>query len=341
MQFFGARCNLAKLLLYSLNQGKDEISGTQVGPRFRPLGPGPLKVEEVLERFQEAMEWLAGLYAKTMNVIHFMHDKYCYGIVPSCICFQLTIAEALEMAFHDTLLNERFMAFGVSGLSVCADSLSAIKYAQVTPVYNEAGLITDFRVDGTFPKYGNDDERSDQLATWLVTSFFSALKKHACYRGATHTLSVLTITSNVVYGNMTGATPDGRKCGEPFAPGANPMHGRDRSGALASLNSVAKLPYADALDGISNTFSLVPQSLGKTMNAKVDNLVGLLTGYFQQGGHHINVNILEKEMLLDAMKHPEKYPQLTIRVSGYAVRFIKLTPEQQLEVISRTFHDQM
>lgn len=326
MQFFGARCNMPKLLLYLLNQGRDEISGEQVGPVFEKLPDGPLKYEDVLPRYEKAMEWLAGLYVNTMNVIHYMHDKYNY--------------ERLEMALHDTKV-QRLLAFGISGLSVVADSLSAIKYARVTPVRGDDGIARDFVVEGEFPKYGNDDDRVDSIARWVVSTFIEKLRQHKSYRDSQHTLSVLTITSNVVYGKQTGATPDGRKAGQPFAPGANPMHGRDLSGAIASLNSVAKLPYEDCRDGISNTFTIVPDTLGKTAQSRVENLVTLLDGYFSKQAHHLNVNVLNRETLLDAMEHPEKYPQLTIRVSGYAVNFTRLNRAQQLEVIARTFHESM
>ncbi|GIL85212.1 hypothetical protein Vretifemale_13792 [Volvox reticuliferus] len=329
MQYFGARANLPKLLLYTLNQGRDEVSGSQVGPKFAPVRnkDAPLDFEEVRAKLEDGMEWLASLYANTMNVIHYMHDKYDY--------------ERLQMALHDTFVR-RLLAFGISGLSVVTDSLSAIKYAKVTPVYDERGLMVDFIVDGTFPKYGNDDDRVDGIAEWLVAFFSQKLMQQHTYRNSIPTLSVLTITSNVVYGKTTGNTPDGRKKGEPFAPGANPMHGRDAHGALASLNSVAKLPYTSCLDGISNTFSLVPQVLGKGGEAeRAANLSSILDGYFVNGGHHINVNVLNRAMLMDAVEHPDKYPNLTIRVSGYAVHFARLTREQQLEVIARTFHETM
>eukprot|EP00741_Cyanophora_paradoxa_P007407 tig00001128_g7166.t1 len=326
MQFFGARCNLAKLLLYSINQGADEMSGHQVGPKFTPLKDGPLDFEAVMKNFDEAMEWLAGLYVRTMNTIHFSHDKYCY--------------ESLEMALHETNVG-RNMAFGIAGLSVVADSLSAIKHAKVTPVRNDKGIATAFTVEGDFPKYGNDDDRVDSIAKQITNSFITKLRKHPTYRNATHTLSVLTITSNVVYGKNTGSTPDGRKAGEAFAPGASPMHGRDQCGALASLNSVAKLRFSDCQDGISNTFSVVKSALGKGDEDRVNNLVGLLSGYFGQQAHHLNVNVLNRETLLDAVEHPEKYPSLTIRVSGYAVNFVRLTKAQQMEVIARTFHEKL
>ncbi|KAG2493050.1 hypothetical protein HYH03_008713 [Edaphochlamys debaryana] len=329
MQYFGARANLPKLLLYTLNQGRDEVTGDQVGPKFAPVrtGDGPLDYEEVKAKLEQGMEWLATMYANTMNVIHYMHDKYDY--------------ERLQMALHDTHVR-RLLAFGISGLSVVADSLSAIKYAKVTPVFDAKGIMVDFHVDGAYPKYGNDDDRADDMAEWVASTFSQKLSKQHTYRNSVPTLSVLTITSNVVYGKKTGSTPDGRKKGEPFAPGANPLHGRDAHGALASLNSVAKLPYTYCLDGISNTFSLIPQVLGKGgERERATNLSSILDGYFQNGGHHINVNVLNRAMLMDAVEHPEKYPSLTIRVSGYAVHFARLTREQQLEVIARTFHDTM
>ncbi|KXZ55137.1 hypothetical protein GPECTOR_3g288 [Gonium pectorale] len=329
MQYFGARANLPKLLLYVLNQGRDEVTGDQVGPKFAPVRnkDAPLDYEEVEAKLEDGMEWLASLYTNTMNIIHYMHDKYNY--------------ERIEMALHDTHVR-RLLAFGISGLSVVADSLSAIKHAKVTPVYDERGIMTNFVIDGSFPKYGNDDDRVDSIAEWVASTFSQKLSKQHTYRNSIPTLSVLTITSNVVYGKKTGSTPDGRKKGEPFAPGANPMHGRDTHGALASLNSVAKLPYTSCLDGISNTFTLVPEVLGKGGEAeRASNLSNILDGYFANGGHHINVNVLRRDMLMDAVEHPEKYPGLTIRVSGYAVHFARLTREQQLEVIARTFHDTM
>ncbi len=324
MQFFGARVNLAKCLLYAINGGKDEKSGEQIGPAYAPITSEYLDHDEVMQKFTNMMAWLAKAYINTLNVIHYMHDKYCY--------------ERLEMALHDRDVF-RTMACGIAGLSVVADSLSAIKYAKVKAIRNLAGLVVDYQIEGDFPKYGNNDDRVDQIAVDLVKQFMNQLKQHKTYRDAVPTQSVLTITSNVVYGKKTGNTPDGRKAGEPFAPGANPMHGRDSKGAIASLASVAKLPYAYAQDGISNTFSIVPGALGKTEEDQFTNLVGMLDGYFHDGGHHINVNVLNREMLLDAIDHPELYPQLTIRVSGYAVNFIKLTREQQLDVIKRTFHD--
>lgn len=323
MQFFGARVNLAKTLLYALNGGIDEKSGTQVGPKKEVIKDEYLDYDIVRERFEEYSEWLAGLYVNTLNIIHYMHDKYSY--------------ESLEMALHDMDII-RTMACGIAGLSVCADSLSAIKYARVRPIRNEDGIITDFETEGDFPMYGNNDDRVDSIAVELVKGFMDKIRKHPTYRGAIHTQSVLTITSNVVYGKKTGNTPDGRKAGEPFAPGANPMHGRDFNGALASLSSVAKLPYEHSQDGISNTFSIIPAALGKNEDERVNNLSSMMDGYFMQKAQHLNVNVLDRDTLLDAMKRPEEYPQLTIRVSGYAVNFIKLTREQQMDVISRTFH---
>jgi formate C-acetyltransferase len=324
MQFFGARVNLAKCLLYAINGGKDEKTGDQIAPAYAPIVSEILDYDEVMSRFDRMMDWLAKAYINTLNVIHYMHDKYCY--------------ERIEMALHDRDVF-RTMACGIAGLSVVADSLSAIKYAQVKVIRNADGLAVDYQTEGDFPKYGNNDDRVDQIAADLVKRFMNKLKQHKTYRNAVPTQSVLTITSNVVYGKKTGNTPDGRKAGEPFAPGANPMHGRDSKGAIASLASVAKLPYAYAQDGISNTFSIVPGALGKTEEARFTNLTGMLDGYFHDGGHHININVLNRDTLLDAMDHPEQYPQLTIRVSGYAVNFIKLTREQQLDVIKRTFHD--
>lgn len=324
MQFFGARVNLAKCLLYAINGGKDEKSGEQVGLAYAPVTSEYLDYNEVMGKCDRMMDWLAKAYINTLNVIHSMHDKYCY--------------ERLEMALHDRDVF-RTIACGIAGLSVVADSLSAIKYAKVKAIRNEAGLAVDYQIEGDFPKYGNNDDRVDQIAVDLVKGFMNKLRKHKTYRNAVPTQSVLTITSNVVYGKKTGNTPDGRKAGEPFAPGANPMHGRDTKGAIASLASVAKLPYQYAQDGISNTFSIVPGALGKSEEDRLTNLVGMLDGYFHDGGHHINVNVLNRDTLLDAIDHPELYPQLTIRVSGYAVNFIKLTREQQLDVIKRTFHD--
>ncbi len=324
MQFFGARCNLPKLLLLALNGGREEKYDLRIGPSMEAFGEGVLNYDEVRRRLDYYISWLAGEYVDTMNVIHFMHDKYAY--------------EKVQLALHDTDV-ERLMAFGVAGLSVIADSLSAIKYAKVTPVFGENGLIEDFKTEGDFPKFGNDDDRVDSIAKELLTLFITELRKNPTYRGAKHTLSVLTITSNVVYGKKTGATPDGRRAGEPFAPGANPMHNRETHGALASLNSVAKLSYEDCRDGISNTFSIVPAALGKDLGERVDNLVSILGGYFAQNAHHINVNVLDRQKLIDAMENPALYPNLTIRVSGYAVNFHKLSPAQQKEVISRTFHE--
>ena len=326
MQFFGARVNLAKTLLYAINGGVDEKKFKQVGPRFEPITSEYLEYDEVMQKFDMFTDWLANLYVNTLNVIHFMHDKYSY--------------EALEMALHDRDVF-RTMACGIAGLSVCADSLSAIKYAKVKTIRNEEGIVVDFEVEGDFPKYGNNDDRVDDIAVELVESFMNKIRKNKTYRNSYHTQSILTITSNVVYGKKTGNTPDGRRAGEPFAPGANPMHGRDNSGALASLSSVAKLPYEHAQDGISNTFSIVPGALGKDMDERVNNLSSMMDGYFAQNAHHLNVNVFDRSTLEDAMEHPEKYPQLTIRVSGYAVNFIKLTREQQLDVINRTFHGKM
>ena len=324
MQFFGARTNLAKALLYTINGGIDEKSGKVVIKGLKPITDEVLDYKSLKENYYKVLEYVANLYVDTMNVIHFMHDKYSY--------------EAGQMALHDTKVG-RLMAFGIAGLSVVADSLSAVKYAKVKPIRNENGIAVDFEIEGDFPKYGNDDDRVDDIAVDVVKKFSSELKKHPLYRNAKHTLSVLTITSNVVYGKKTGSTPDGRKAGEAFAPGANPMHGRDNSGALASLNSVAKIPYCEVCeDGVSNTFSIVPDALGKSEEERVNNLSALLDGYFKQGAHHLNVNVFNRETLIDAMENPEKYPTLTIRVSGYAVNFTRLTRNQQLEVISRTFH---
>ncbi|MEG1508891.1 MAG: formate C-acetyltransferase [Clostridia bacterium] len=325
MQFFGARCNLAKLLLLSLNGGKDENTGEQIAPAKPPIY-GVLNFDKVYKQFQFYMQWMCSLYVNTLNIIHYMHDKYAY--------------EKTQMALHDTSV-ERLMAFGVAGMSIVADSLSAIKYSNVETVQDENGIIIDFNRSGDFPKFGNDDDRADTLAVQVVKDFYNELCKNKTYRNAKHTLSILTITSNVVYGKKTGATPDGRKKGEPFAPGANPMHGRDCSGALASLNSVAKIPYASCRDGISNTFSIVPDTLGENETDKINNLVDILDGYFAQNAHHINVNVLNKEKLIEAMENPNAYPNLTIRVSGYAVNFNKLTKEQQREVIARTYHERM
>ena len=326
MQFFGARVNLAKTLLYAINGGVDEKSGAQVGPRFEPIMDEYLDYDKVMERLEPFTDWLANLYVNTLNVIHYMHDKYSY--------------EALEMALHDRDVF-RTMACGIAGLSVAADSLSAIKYAKVKTIRNEAGIAVDFEIEGDYPKYGNNDDRVDDIAVYLVESMMNKIRKNKTYRNSVHTQSVLTITSNVVYGKKTGNTPCGRRAGAPFAPGANPMHGRDNSGALASLASVAKLPYEHSQDGISNTFSIVPGALGKDMDERVTNLSAMMDGYFGDGAHHLNVNVFDRATLEDAMEHPEKYPQLTIRVSGYAVNFIKLTKEQQLDVINRTFHGKM
>ncbi len=324
MQFFGARVNMAKCLLYAINGGVDEHSGVQVAPTYAPITTDVLNYDQVWPRMQQMMAWLAKTYANTMNVIHYMHDKYCY--------------ERLEMALHDRDVV-RTMAYGMAGLSVVADSLAAIKYASVRVVRDERGLAVDYIVEGDFPKYGNNDDRADDLAVQVLQTFMAELRKHKTYRDAIPTQSILTITSNVVYGKKTGNTPDGRRDGESFAPGANPMHGRDTNGAVASLASVAKLPYADAQDGISNTFSIVPGALGRTESDRMSNLVALLDGYGRDGGFHLNVNVFNRETLVDAMDHPEQYPQLTIRVSGYAVNFIKLTREQQLDVVNRTFHE--
>ncbi|MEJ4068547.1 formate C-acetyltransferase [Clostridioides difficile] len=326
MQFFGARVNLAKTLLYAINGGVDEKSGVQVGPRFEPITSEYLDYDEVMSKFEPFTDWLATLYVNTLNVIHYMHDKYSY--------------EALEMALHDRDIF-RTMACGMAGLSVCADSLSAIKHAKVKTIRNEQGIAVDFEIEGDYPKYGNNDDRVDSIAVELVESFMNKIRKNKTYRNSYPTQSILTITSNVVYGKKTGNTPDGRRAGAPFAPGANPMHGRDTNGALASLSSVAKLPYEHAQDGISNTFSIVPGALGKDMTERINNLSAMMDGYFAQNAHHLNVNVFDRATLEDAMEHPEEYPQLTIRVSGYAVNFIKLTKEQQLDVINRTFHGKM
>lgn len=323
MQYFGARANLAKALLYAINGGIDEMLGLQVAPEFKPISGDILDYDELWDRYDKVLEWLAKTYVNTMNIIHYMHDKYAY--------------ERLEFALHDLNIF-RTMAFGMAGLSVVADSLSAVKHARVKIIRNSQGLATDFEVCGEYPSFGNNDPRVDEIAILVQKTFMEKLAKHPTYRDSKHTLSILTITSNVVYGKKTGSTPDGRKAGEPFAPGANPMHGRDQRGALASMNSVAKLPYRYALDGISYTFSIIPKALGREIKERPRNLRSLLDGYFASGGHHINVNVLEREILEDAIEHPEKYPQLTIRVSGYAVNFIKLTREQQLDVINRTFH---
>ena len=324
MQFFGARCNLAKLLLIAINGGYDTSSGIHIGPKMPVLDSAKLDFDEVMERFEIYISWLSHLYVNTMNVIHYMHDKYAY--------------EKIQMALHDTDVG-RFMAFGIAGLSVVADSLSAIKHASVSPIRNDDGYITDFNTVGDFPKYGNDDDRVDLIAKELAHKVITELRKTPTYRGAEHTLSVLTITSNVAYGKHTGATPDGRSNGAPFAPGANPMHNREENGALASLNSVAKLSYDDCRDGISNTFSITPDALGRDVDERIDNLTAILDGYFAKRAHHINVNVMNRETLMAAYENPEAYPNLTIRVSGYAVNFSKLSREQQREVISRTFHE--
>ncbi|MFT4415899.1 formate C-acetyltransferase [Fredinandcohnia humi] len=326
MQFFGARANLAKALLYAINGGIDETLKIQVAPAYAAITSEYLDYEEVIQKYDVMLEWLAGLYVNTLNIIHYMHDKYSY--------------ERIEMALHDREIL-RTMACGIAGLSVVADSLSAIKYAKVKTIRDENGIVVDYETEGEFPKYGNNDDRVDQIAVELVKRFMNKIKKHKTYRNSVHTQSILTITSNVVYGKKTGNTPDGRKAGEPFAPGANPLHGRDMNGTLASLSSVAKLPYEYALDGISNTFSIVPKALGREEETRISNLAGLLDGYTRKKGHHLNVNVFDRETLLDAMEHPELYPQLTIRVSGYAVNFIKLTREQQIDVINRTFHESM
>ena len=323
MQFFGARSNLAKCLLYAINGGRDEISGEQVGPKSDPVQGDYLEFDDVLQKFEHMMDWLAKTYVSAMNVIHYMHDKYAY--------------ERLEMALHD-YAPFRTMAFGIAGLSVIADSLSAIKYAKVNVVRDQTGLVVDYEIEGKFPQFGNNDNRVDHLATWLVSTFMKKLRKHPTYRNALHTQSILTITSNVVYGKATGHTPDGRRRGEPFAPGANPMHGRDSHGIQASAASVAKIPYRDAEDGISLTSTIVPTGLGHTPEERTTNLTAILDAFFGTSGYHMNVNVLNRETLIDAMDHPEKYPSLTIRVSGYAVNFVRLTRDQQMDVISRTFH---
>ena len=323
MQFFGARANLAKCLLYAINGGVDEMSGKQVGPKFQPITSEYLDYNEVMAKYKDMMKWLAGVYVNALNIIHYMHDKYSY--------------ERLQMALHDKEVR-RWFATGIAGFSVVADSLSAIKYAKVKVIRNEQGIATDFEIEGDFPKYGNDDDRVDDIAKEILKLFIGYLRQQHTYRGGIATTSILTITSNVTYGKNTGSTPDGRKCGEAFAPGANPMHGRDANGAVASLASVAKIPFMDSQDGISNTFTIVPAALGKNEEEREQNLVALLDGYAAKGGFHLNVNVFDRELLLDAQAHPEKYPQLTIRVSGYAVNFIKLTKAQQDEVISRTFH---
>ena len=326
MQFFGARANLAKTLLYAINGGRDEMSGKQVTPKFAPITSEYLDYDEVMEKFNQMMDYVAKIYIKALNAIHYMHDKYCY--------------EAIEMALHDKDII-RTMACGIAGLSVVADSLSAIKYAKVKVIRDETGLAVDYAIEGDFPKFGNDDERVDSIAVDIVKTFMNKLKRYPTYRNSKHTLSILTITSNVVYGKATGNTPDGRRMGAPFGPGANPLHGRDTNGALAVMNSIAKLPFDFAEDGISYTFSITPKTLGKDEDTRVTNLVNMLDGYFKQTGHHINVNVFDRSLLIDAMEHPENYPQLTIRVSGYAVNFTKLTREQQLDVINRTIHEKI
>ena len=326
MQFFGARANLAKTLLYAINGGKDEKTGKQVTPLFQPITSEYLNYDEVMQKFDQMMDYVAKIYIKALNAIHYMHDKYCY--------------EAIEMALHDKDIV-RTMACGIAGLSVVADSLSAIKYAKVKVIRDETGLAIDYEIEGDFPKFGNDDDKVDQIAVDVTKAFLNKLRKHQTYRNSKHTLSILTITSNVVYGKATGNTPDGRRAGAPFGPGANPLHGRDVNGAIAVMNSIAKLPFDSAEDGISFTFSITPNTLGKSDEEKIDNLVNMLDGYFTQTGHHINVNVFDRALLLDAMDHPEKYPQLTIRVSGYAVNFTKLTREQQLDVVNRTIHEKI
>lgn len=326
MQFFGARANLAKALLYAINGGKDEVLGMQIAPRFEPITSEYLNYEEVMEKYDQILDWLSKLYINTLNIIHYMHDKYAY--------------ERIQMALHDREIL-RTSACGIAGFSVVVDSLAAIKYAKVKVIRNEQGLAVDYQVEGEYPAFGNNDETVDKIGSELVKRFMNKLRKHRTYRDSIPTLSILTITSNVVYGKKTGSTPDGRKGGDPFAPGANPMHGRDKRGAIASMASVAQLPYEHAEDGISYTFSIIPKALGKERDDRVKNLYGIMDGYFHDGGHHINVNVFDRETLLDAMEHPEKYPQLTIRVSGYAVNFIKLTKEQQLDVINRTFHEKI
>lgn len=326
MQFFGARANLAKALLYAINGGKDEVLGMQIAPRFEPITTEYLNYEEVMEKYDQILDWLSKLYINTLNIIHYMHDKYAY--------------ERIQMALHDREIL-RTSACGIAGFSVVVDSLAAIKYAKVKVIRNEQGLAVDYQVEGEYPAFGNNDETVDKIGSELVKRFMNKLRKHRTYRDSIPTLSILTITSNVVYGKKTGSTPDGRKGGDPFAPGANPMHGRDKRGAIASMASVAQLPYEHAEDGISYTFSIIPKALGKEREDRVKNLYGIMDGYFHDGGHHINVNVFDRETLLDAMDHPEKYPQLTIRVSGYAVNFIKLTREQQLDVINRTFHEKI
>ena len=326
MQFFGARANLAKTLLYAINGGVDEKSKAQVGPKYQPITSEVLDYNEVMEKYDVMMDWITELYVNTLNIIHYMHDKYSY--------------ERIEMALQDTDIL-RTMATGIAGFSVAVDSLSAIKYATVRTVRDENGIVEDYEIEGDYPKYGNNDDRVDEIAIQLLKTFMTKVKRNKTYRDSTPTTSILTITSNVVYGKKTGNTPDGRRAGEPFAPGANPMHGRDTHGALASLSSVAKLPYEYSLDGISNTFSIVPKALGRDEETQEENLATMLDGYAKKMGHHLNINVFNRDTLLDAQEHPEKYPQLTIRVSGYAVNFIKLTREQQNDVIARTMHESM
>lgn len=326
MQFFGARANLAKTLLYAINGGVDEVTKKQVAPKFAPITSEYLDYNEVIEKYEQMMDYVAKIYIKALNAIHYMHDKYSY--------------EAIEMALHDKNVYQT-MACGVAGLSVAADSLSAIKYAKVKVIRDENGIAVDYEVEGDYPKFGNDDDRVDSIAVNLVKTFMKKLRKHPTYKNATHTLSILTITSNVVYGKATGNTPDGRRAGTPFGPGANPLHGRDTNGSLAVMNSIAKLPFDSAQDGISYTFAITPSTLGKSEDEKITNLVNMLDGYFEQSGHHINVNVFDRKLLIDAMEHPEKYPQLTIRVSGYAVKFTSLTKEQQLDVINRTIQERI
>ena len=326
MQFFGARANLAKTLTYAINGGRDEVSGKQITPKFAPVTSEYLDYDEVWEKFDQMMDYVAGIYMDALNIIHYMHDKYAY--------------ESLEMALHDKEIL-RTMACGIAGLSIVADSFSAMKYAKVKVIRDETGLAVDYQIEGDFPKYGNDDDRVDEIAVKIQKAFMDKLRKQKTYRNAKPTMSILTITSNVVYGKATGNTPDGRRAGTPFGPGANPLHGRDTNGAVAVLNSLAKLNYKHSEDGISYTFAIVPGALGKDEETRVKNLTALLDGYFCQLSHHVNVNVFDRALLLDAMDHPEKYPQLTIRVSGYAVNFIKLTREQQLDVINRTIHERM
>ena len=326
MQFFGARANLAKTLTYAINGGRDEVSGKQITPKFAPVTTEYLDFDDVWEKFENMIDYVAKTYIDALNIIHYMHDKYCY--------------EALEMALHDQKIL-RTMACGIAGLSIVADSFSAIKYAKVKTIRDESGLVVDYKIEGDFPKYGNDDDRVDEIAVKITKTFMDKLRQQKTYRNAKPTMSILTITSNVVYGKATGNTPDGRKAGTPFGPGANPLHGRDTNGAISVLNTIAKLPYKHAEDGISYTFSIIPSALGKTAKERINNLSSLLDGYFSQLSHHINVNVFDRKLLEDAMNHPEKYPQLTIRVSGYAVNFVKLTREQQLDVINRTIHERI